>query len=227
MAYDSFSGGNSLRLSSTPQGFANPAYESMSPSVGMSDNVSLRGQVSTVPKGTIMMVKLDQPLNSASSKVGDAVSAQVEADVYLDNQIAVPAGTIVEGMISSVVQAGHVSKPGALEVQFSALKMPNGYTYPLRAHVITDDNTGVLRGDSSQSQVLKTAGSAVGVTAAGTLAGTAAGGLLGAVGSGALFGLAAGGLAGVTYAVIREGKEVSVPSGARLSIVLDQPLGMN
>jgi hypothetical protein len=42
-----------------------------------------------------------------------------------------------------------------------------------------------------------------------------------------MFGLAAGGLAGVGYAIMREGKQVVIPSGARMSLILQQPVAMN
>lgn len=201
-------------------------YGTTSNSYGQ-DNMSLRGRVSTIPKGTILMVKLDHPISTASNKIGDPITGTVEADVYLDNQIAVPAGSSVEGSIVDLESAGRVSKPGKIMAQFSLLKTPTGVTIPLKAHVITEDNSGMLKGNSAQNQVLSTAGNALGVTAAGTLAGTALGGLMGAVGSGALFGVAAGGAAGIGYAVLKQGKQVTIPAGGRISIQLDQPAGIN
>jgi len=191
-----------------------------------SEEVPLRGHVTTLPKGTMVMIKLDQPVSS-SSKSGDAISATVEGDVSYDGQVVIPAGSEVEGSVTSVSPAGHLGKPGSLEVQFYLVKTTIGNNIPIRSHIVTADNTGVLRGDSTQAQVLKEAGSAAGITAGSTLMGTAAGSLLGSVGGGAVFGLAAGGIAGLGYAVAREGKEVSLPQGARMSIILDQPMAMN
>jgi len=204
--------GTGLQLSSYP------AYNS--------DEVPLRGRVMALPKGTMVMIKLDQPVSS-SSKVGDPVSATVEGDVSYDGQVVIQAGSVLEGAVASVSPAGHLSKPGALEVQFYMVKTATGTNIPIRSHIVTADNTGILKGDTTQAQVLKTAGAAAGVTAAGTLMGTAAGSILGSVGGGAAFGLAAGGLAGLGYAVVREGKDVVLPQGARMSIILDQPVAVN
>lgn len=208
-----------LQLSPNPTFSSQPAQAN--------EDISLRGHLSTIPKGTIMMVRVDHPISSYSSKVGDPVTATVEADVYMDNQIAIPMGSQIEGSVTGVVPAGHLSKHGELEIQFHTIRTTYGTFLPVRAHVVTADETGIIKGDSEQAQVLKTLGTAVGTTAAGTVMGTAAGSLLGSVGGGATFGVAAGALVGIGYAIVREGKQVVVPSGARMSVVLDQPIASN
>jgi hypothetical protein len=223
-AQDNFAAGN-LRLSpNTTIASTNGVEQTVTP---VNDGISLRGHLTAIPKGTIMMIKLDQPLSSTASRVGDPVSAQIETDVFLDNQIAIPAGSQIEGAVVSVSPAGRVGRAGSIEVQFSVIKSAAGVNIPLQAHVVTTDNSGIIKGDTDQAQVLKTLGTAVGGTAAGTLFGTAAGSLLGSAGGGAAFGLAAGSIAGLGYAVVRQGKQVVIPSGARMSIVLDQPLPIN
>lgn len=219
-AYDMQSGnGGRLQLSASPN--ATSIYSADT------DSVPLRGHLTAVPKGTMMMIRMDQPVSSSASKPGDTISAVIEADVYSDNQVVIPAGAQVEGSVMAVSPAAHVGKSGEIEVQFHQVKLPNGQVYPMRAHVVTADQTGVIKGDSDQARVFKTVGSAAAVTGAGTLMGTAAGSLIGSAGGGALFGLGVGALAGMGYAVIREGKHVTIPSGARLSIVLDQPIKAN
>jgi hypothetical protein len=223
-AFDNTPSSNSLRISPSPvsgpsNNFAQPAY--------FNENIALRGHLATIPKGTIIMIKLDHPVSSTASKVGDSVSAIVEADVYLDNQIAIPAGSQVEGAITAANPAGHLGKHGSMEIMFNTIKTPNGYVLPMRAHVVTSDETGIIKGDSDQAQVYKTLGTAVGGAAAGTLMGTAAGSILGSAASGAGFGLAAGSIAGIGYAIVRTGKQVIIPSGARMSIILDHPIPIN
>lgn len=186
----------------------------------------LKAHITTVPKGTIMMIKLDHPVSSYSSKAGDSVTAVLEGDVYADNQIAIPAGSQLEGAITGVIPAAHMGKNGAMEIQFNALKTPNGMIVPLRAHIVTQDDTGVIKGGSDQARILSSTGVAVGTAAIGTVGGMAAGSILGSVGTGAMFGLAAGGLVGMGLAMNREGHQVVLPSGARLSIVADQPIAM-
>lgn len=223
LAYESVASSN-FRLSPGPA-----AWQSTNSAqfAAMNEDIALRGHLSTIPKGTIIMIKLDHPMSSTSGRVGDPVSAVVEADVYLDNQIAIPAGSQVHGSVTGVAAAGHLGKHGTLEILFNTIKTPNGFTIPLRAHVVTADETGVIKGDSDQAQLFKTLGTAMGGAAAGTAMGVAAGSILGSAASGATFGLAVGSIAGVGYAIVRSGKQVIIPSGARMSIILDQPIAVN
>jgi hypothetical protein len=193
----------------------NPAYAADS-------TMALRGRVSMIPKGAMMMVRLDQPISSYTSNIGDPVTATLENDLYINEQVAIPAGSVVQGQISTSEKSGHLGKAGNIDIRFFSAKTPDGFVVPLRAHVVTPDDTGVLRGDKTSASVAKGAGYALGGTALGTVAGLSAGSLLGSVGTGTLFGLGAGSLVGLGYAVVRKGKDVVLPSGSRLSVVADQ-----
>ena len=212
---------NGLHLSQPPGAVAPQSY-----TVTNQQDPNLRANITAIPKGTTLMIRMDQPVNSESSKMGDPISATVEADVFLDNRLVVPAGSIVYGSVSSVRHTGRVGQHGQLEMRFDALRTPDGMTTPIQAHVVTTDNTGIIKGNTEQARVLQTFGIAAGGTATGTLLGTAFGSLLGATGSGALFGLGVGAIGGIGYAALRKGKQVVVPSGARLSIVVDQPVAV-
>ncbi len=217
--------GSGLQLSQSPN-----TYSTQQPAVDTRinpDDFALRGHLTTIPKGTILMVKMDHPLSSYSSKVGDAITALVEADVYLDNQIIVPMGSQVEGAVTGVTSAGHLGKHGAIEMQFHSIRTPQGALIPFRAHVVTDDGTGVLKANTDQARVFQSLGVAAGGAAAGTIAGLAAGSILGSAATGATVGLAAGSVAGIGYAIVREGKQMVIPSGARMSIIVDQPVAVN
>ncbi|MCA9807801.1 MAG: hypothetical protein KC476_07580 [Cyanobacteria bacterium HKST-UBA06] len=185
----------------------------------------LRGHLTTVPVGTIIGVKTQGPINSESAHVGDPINAVVENDVMIDGQTVIPAGSVAYGAITSARPTGRVHQQGKLGIDFNSIRTPSGQTYPLRASVVTPDNTGVIKGNSEQARVIRTVGSAAGITGAGTLAGTAIGGLLGATGSGALFGLGVGALGGIGYAVAKKGRAVEIPSGGRLSIMVTDPNG--
>ncbi len=204
-----------------------PPQQISAPQQVMADDIALRGHLTTIPQGTIIMIKMDQPLNSASSKLGDPVSATIENDIYLDNQIVVPAGSQIQGSVASVNPAAHLGRAGSIELQFHNIKTTYGNVYPIRAHLVTNDNTGILKGDSDQAQIVKSLGTAAAVTGASTIMGTAAGSILGSAGGGAAFGLAAGAIGGIGYAIVRQGKQVVIPGGARMSIILDQPVATN
>ncbi len=191
------------------------------------ETVSLRGRVSTVPRGTMLMVRIDQPVSSYSARLGENVSATLENDIFINDQIAIPSGSEVVGQVSNVTPASRLGKHGSVDVRFHSVKTPDGHMVPVRAHVVTSDQTGILKGDTYTKDVVKGVAIAAGGTGIGTLAGLSAGSLIGSAGAGALFGLGVGALGGMGYAVMRKGKEVVVPSGSRMSIILDQPVSVS
>lgn len=186
--------------------------------------IPLRGRISTIPKGTTMMVKLDQPVSSFSSNIGDAISATLENDIYSNDTVIVPAGSEVVGQVTNVNRSGKLGKHGEIDVRFFSVKTPDGVLIPIRAHVVTKDQTGVLKGNSYGADIARGLGVTVGATGLGAALGVASGSLIGTVSSGVLFGTAVGGIAGVSYALMRQGKDVVIPSGARMTIIADQPV---
>lgn len=191
------------------------------------DNSTLHGRVVSVPKGTLMSVRLDHPVSASLAHIGDPVTATLENDVYAGDTVAIPAGSQVLGQVASVSEPGHLGRHGEIDVRFDTAKLPDGRVLTLPAHVVTQDQTGMLKGDTYTKDVLKGTGIAVGATGAGTLMGTAAGGLIGSVGSGALFGLGIGALGGMGYALARKGKDVVVSAGSRMSLMIDTPVTIN
>ncbi|HEY9688326.1 MAG TPA: hypothetical protein V6C52_15255 [Coleofasciculaceae cyanobacterium] len=187
----------------------------------------LRGRLISIPKGTLMSVHMGQSISTYGAHIGDPITATLENDVFVNDSVAIPAGSQVLGQVANVSPAGHLGKHGEVDVRFDSVKLPDGRVVPVQAHVVTKDESGVLKGDTYMMDVAKGVGVAAGATGVGTLMGTAAGSLLGSVGTGAVFGLGVGALGGMGYALARKGKEVTVPAGSRMSIVIDSPVTMN
>jgi type IV secretion system protein VirB10 len=90
-----------------------------------------------VPVGTKVQLNLVSPVMSLSTKAGDTVRAVVAFPVTVGNQVAIPAGTFVEGQFVSARAAGTKPKKGtsgpALQIHFTKLVYANGYTVALDA----------------------------------------------------------------------------------------------
>ncbi len=185
---------------------------------------ALQGRLVSIPKGTMLTVQTDHVVVASVSHVGDPITASLDSDVYVNDGIAIPAGSLVLGQVASVSAPAHFGKHGELDIRFTSVKLPSGRVVPLQAHVVTKDETGVLKGDTYKKDVAKGVGISAGGAALGTVTGTAVGGLIGSAGAGAVFGLGIGALGGIGYAVARKGKDVSVPAGARMNLVVDAPI---
>ena len=195
--------------------------------ISSTDSMTLRGRVSSVPRGTMLLIKIEQPVSSFTSRMGDTISATLENDIFVNDAIAIPAGSEIIGQVANISESGHMGKHGEIDVRFHTVKTPDGRIVPISAHIVTNDQTGILKGDTYTKDVLKGIGYAAGGTGVGTLMGTAAGSLIGSAGAGAVFGLGVGAIGGMSYALMRKGKDVTLPANARMSIILDQPVSVN
>ena len=163
------------------------------------------GRVLTVAVGTQFEVRMQQALDSGTAKVEDRFEATTLADVMVQGQTAVPAGSLVRGFVSSVKPAGKLSRTGSMTLSFDELRVGETSSR-LRASVVQALDPKMTEDISKIS---------VGAGAGGVL-----GGLIGGV-KGALLGVLIG--AGGTIAAT-DGSDVKLPIGVVLRIRIDQPL---
>lgn len=86
-----------------------------------------------VPKGTLIPLNLVSPIKHKSSKPGDTVRAEVAFPITVGDQIAIPAGTKVEGTIAPAVKGKKPKNQPPVLIHFTKLVYANGYTVSLDA----------------------------------------------------------------------------------------------
>jgi hypothetical protein len=192
------------------------------------DSLPLKGHITTIPKDALMTIKLDQPISSYSSRLGDPVIATLDNNVYsLNDSVAVPAGSQVMGQITKVSPSGHLGKHGELEMTFFSIRTPDGNSVPIVAKVVTSDKTGVLRTSTYTKDILTGVGTTAGGTITGLGLGAAAGGVFGQAVGGMLLGMPLGAAVAGGYALARKGQDIVLPPGSRLGIKMEQPVTVN
>ena len=87
----------------------------------------------TLATGTVVPLTLVNSIKSKSSSIGDAVRAEVAFPVTVGNQLAIPAGTYVEGTITSLLARPKHSAQPEVQIHFTRLLYTNGYTVELDA----------------------------------------------------------------------------------------------
>ena len=88
----------------------------------------------TVPAGTVVPLTLVSQIKNKSSKPGDSIRAVVAFPVTVGTQIAMPAGTYVEGtLLAPAPKVKHQPDPG-VRIHFTRLVFANGYSAPLDAN---------------------------------------------------------------------------------------------
>ncbi len=160
----------------------------------------------TIPSGSEVDVRLQTNLDSKTTQVEDRVEATTMVDLYQGNDLLVPAGTVIEGYVSSVDRASRTDRKGELTIMFTRLKL-NGRTYDIRAYPTQALESAGLKGEAER-------------IGAGAGIGAIIGGILGGV-KGAITGILVGG-GGVIAAT--EGKDVELPPGTVLRVRFDSPV---
>ena len=159
-----------------------------------------------VPAGQQLDVRLERELSSATAQVEDRFSATTVVDLYQGNEVLIPAGSTLRGVVSSVDKATRTDRKGSLTVAFDQITV-RGRSYPIHATVQQALESEGIKGE-------------VGKIGAGAGVGAILGGILGGA-KGALLGILIGG--GGTIAAT-PGKDVVVPPGTVLRVQLDQAL---
>lgn len=185
-------------------------------------------QAITVASGTKIPLTLKQGITTKSARPGDPVYAQTAFPITADNQIVIPAGTFVQGEVQRVVRPGRVKGRAELQMSFTSMIFPNGYTVMLPGAVQNTPGStsnsmkgkeGTIQGDSSKG---KDVGTVVGATAPGALIGALADG-----GKGAAIGAASGGVLGLATVLLTRGPEVTLGTGDSVEMVLESNIELD
>ena len=164
-------------------------------------NRTVRG--GQIPSGSEVDVRLHTPLDSETAQVEDRVEGTTMVDLYQGNDLLVPAGSTIEGYVSSVDRASRTDRKGELTIMFTRLKV-NNRTYDIRAYPTQALESEGIKGEAER-------------IGAGAGIGAIIGGILGGV-KGAITGILIGG-GGVIAAT--EGKDVELPAGTVLRVRFD------
>ena len=158
-----------------------------------------------IPVGQEIDVRLQTELTSDTAQVEDRFEATTVVDLYRGNEVLIPAGSVMRGVVSSVNRASRTDRKGSMTVAFDQVTV-NGRSYPMRGTV-----TQALESEGMKGEI--------GRIGAGSAVGAIIGGILGG-GKGALLGVLIGG--GGTIAAT-EGKDVHLPPGTVLRVRMDTP----
>ena len=81
-------------------------------------NARLQTGTVTLPKDTLVKIKLITPLDSKKNKTGDSVEFEVAEDLYAAGMMVLPKGAAGAGKLTKVEQAQNFGRDAKLEVNF-------------------------------------------------------------------------------------------------------------
>lgn len=151
----------------------------------------------TIPAGTLLQIRISEPLDIAKLQDGATFQATAASDVFEGNVLAIPRGAMLEGSVVHVKKPGALGGSGELQLQITSVSL-GGRMYPLTTDLWSN------KGPSK-------AGYTAGNTAGGAIAGAIIGGILGR-GPGAAIGALAGGGAGMAASAATNGPRLYLPA---------------
>jgi hypothetical protein len=156
----------------------------------------------TIPAGTQLSIRLNDPLSSETNKTGDTFHASLSSPIVLDGETIIPSGADVVGRVANVQSAGRFAGQSLLTLELTSLSV-NGRTYNVQTNQWTRQGKGEGKNTATK----------VGI---GTAAGAILGGIIGG-GRGAAIGAASGAGAGTGVSAAKKGEQISLGPEAVLN----------
>jgi hypothetical protein len=164
-----------------------------------------------IPAGSDVVVRMGTGLSSKYSHTGGTFTGTLANAIAVGNQIAIPAGVGVTGVVSEAKSAGRFKGAAILAIQLTSINV-NG----IPVNVSTDEYIVTQKGKGKRTAALIGGGAA-----GGALIGGIAGGGKGA-GIGALIGAGAG----TAGAAFTGNKELSIPAESAVSFTTKAPISI-
>ncbi len=184
--------------------------------------------VVTVPADTEAAIEMLSGLHSRVSHVDDPIEARLTRPVYVDGQLALPFGTLLQGHVARVQPARRMRHGAEMTLRFDAISLPDGQSAPISAIISSTKGSGLKdirvdeegnlkgsRGFSFKHMMGGVAGVASFTTIRAAVAGAAT----------IAYSLPASGAAFVGYELVApRGNEVHVPPETQFRIRLNNPV---
>jgi hypothetical protein len=183
------------------------------------------GEVTEIPAGTDIKIRLLSALSTLRNDKGDVFRAEVTEDLRQGQRILIPRGSRLTGVVGHASRGGRISGRAEITLLFEELQYSNGLRLPIEATVVSlhddgretvDSSEGTVRAQGSASRDAARVGTSTGI---GTILGTLRGGK-----KGAGVGAAVGGAVGFTSVLFTRGRDVELSPESRMVIRLTRQI---
>lgn len=181
-----------------------------------------------VPAGTRIPLVLKQGISSRNAHIGDPVYAQTSFPITQNNNIVIPAGTFVQGVVNHVVRPGRVKGRAQIQMSFTSMIFPTGYTVmlPGAVHGTPGSKDTDIKGTEGTIEQASSKGKDAQTIAATTLPGAGIGAIADG-GKGAGIGAGVGGAVGLATVLLTRGPDIQLDTGASIEMVLERSIVVN
>jgi hypothetical protein len=162
-----------------------------------------------LPRGTVMTVRMIDPVDSQVNRLGDTFHASIDEPVVVGSEQVIPRGSDVIVKLVDDKQSGKITGRTELTLDLVSVTV-NGRVVDVNTQAVTQ---------ASKSRTGRSEKVIGGTAALGAIIGAIAGG-----GKGAAIGAVSGAGVGTAAEVATKGQRVHIPSESRLTFTLEYPV---
>ena len=178
----------------------------------------------TVTPGERLVLQLDTPLHTRSTRDGDRAYFKTSDEVMTGGIVAIPRGSEVRATVTQVRRPGRLAGRAEMRLRFDDVRLPDGTILPLQASVVRAGYTDVKTSKGGDQSLKGDAGNRASLTIVGQ--GGLQGAMLGAgIGGakGALYGGAIGAGVGLASVMLqRGGPDLELPRDMLFELKFDR-----
>ena len=114
------------------------------------------GAVEPIPPGTKFYLRLETPVSTTKSHLGDEIQARVVREVPAQSdaaEVAIPLGAVARGRIEKLIPTSSPTSRARVRLEFTRLELPDGTELKLAGHLVEVENAretvladGTIRG---------------------------------------------------------------------------------
>jgi hypothetical protein len=200
-----------------------PRIAEVDPDAGIVTQVPRRPN--ELPIGTAIRARLRASIETQTTQRNAPFTAELSEDVRDGNKVVLPAGAVVEGIVTQARGGKRFRGAALIHLQAQRVTLPDGTSIPLQAQVVDTDQFAETRIDGEGNIIRKDHAAATiltmsGVTGVATVTGAVIGG-----GVGALVGAGIG--VGVSTIVwLKQDRQARLPQDALLTFSLTDPMDL-
>ncbi|RPJ80685.1 MAG: hypothetical protein EHM18_18105 [Acidobacteria bacterium] len=179
----------------------------------------------TISRKTEIFITLERSISTRTASTGDKFYGRIAVPVTANDKIVIPVGSYIIGHVDTSKEAPRVRGKAELGLKFDTVILPDGTTREMKAVIgsaegyeTATDEQGKIRASGAQGEDV-----GKGAVAGGTIGGT-----LGGIGTRSLkgvgIGAGAGAATGAIIGALKKNKEVDLPKGTSITVVLDSDI---
>jgi hypothetical protein len=190
-------------------------------------SIPLMCPAAEIPQGSHVAMRLVNSITTRTAKEGDYVYMTTATPIAANNQIVIPVGSYVQGVVSKSVRSGRISGKAQLGIRIDTLTLADGRVVRIAPRLASADDEGSSQKvTGKESTIEQGSGHADDAKTIATLGGTGA--AVGAVversWTGAGIGAGAGAVVGGVVVLLTRGKEVELRHGSTVDVVFDRAI---